>query len=314
LNRGFESRILSPEQIDLHGRPYVKTRLRNNPLLRIGFAGLLLGLLIFLFLGLPTTDETAKRIVITDGDLEQLRIAWFRRWQRNPTPEELRTQLQQYIREEVMYREALARGYDRDDPIVRRAMQQKMEFLGQSQVQTDSLTDDEIQAYFSFRRDQYRAPAVISFIHIFFNVDKRGAAAENDARSTLARVRSLDPDHIEVSEFGDRFLLQHRYDSRTEQEVRSEFGNEFTDAIFQLEPQVWNGPVPSGYGLHLVYVHHREDAYVPEWKLLKKRIAEDMMLEARIAARELFYTEILRNYQVMYRGEDPDVTGEETSE
>ncbi|MCK5573679.1 MAG: peptidyl-prolyl cis-trans isomerase, partial [Bacteroidetes bacterium] len=190
----------------------------------------------------------------------------------------------------------------------------KMEFLGQSQVQTDSLTDDEIQAYFSLRRDQYRAPAVISFIHIFFNVDKRGAAAEGDVRSTLARVRSLDPEHIDLSEFGDRFLLQHRYDSRTEQEVRSEFGEEFTRAIFQLEPQGWHGPVPSGYGLHLVYVHHREDAYVPEWKLLKQRIADDMMLEARTGARELFYTEILRNYQVIYRGEDLNVTGGETGE
>ncbi len=285
----------------------MKTRFRDNPLLRIGFAGLLLGLLIFLFLGPPTSDDTAKRIIITDGDLEQLRISWFRRWQRNPTQEEMQAQLQQYVREEVLYREALSRGYDKDDPLVRRAMQQKMEFLGQSQAQTDTVSDEQIEAYFALRREQYRIPAVMSFVHIFFNVDKRGETAEADARAASAALREAGPEDPAISRYGDRFLLQSRYHQQTEREVRSAFGEEFTSGILKLKPDRWEGPIRSGYGLHLVYLYDRVDSYIPGWELLKPRIVEDMEMEARTAARELFYTEILRTYQIVYRGEALDV-------
>lgn len=292
----------------------MKTRLRNNQLLRISFAGLLLGLLIFLFLGPPTSDDTAKRIVITGGDLEQLRISWFRRWQRNPTQQEMQGLLQRYVREEVLYREALARGYDKDDPLVRRAMQQKMEFLGQSQAQTDTINDEQIEAFFALRREQYRVPAVISFVHIFFNVDKRGATAEADARSAIAALREAGPEDSAISSYGDRFLLQSRYHQQTAREVRSAFGEEFTSAILELKADRWEGPIRSGYGLHLVYLYQRENSYIPAWELLKPKTLEDMEMEARTAARELFYTEILRTYQIIFRGEALNVVEGGTGE
>jgi parvulin-like peptidyl-prolyl isomerase len=292
----------------------MKTGTRTSQLLHLALAGFFLALLLFFFLGPPTSEEMAKRIVITDGDLEQLRIAWFRRWQRNPTQQEMQAQIQQYVREEVLYREALARGYDKDDPLVRRAMQQKMEFLGQSQAQTDTISDEQIEAYFAFRREQYRVPAVVSFHHIFFNLDQRGQAAETDAQATLGTLQDVAPEDPRVLQYGDRFLLQHEYSQATERDVRSDFGEEFAASVVRLEPKKWQGPVRSGYGLHLVYVTERTDSYVPDWQTLKSRILDDMDLEARNAARELFYTEILRTYEIVYRGEALDLVEGGTEE
>jgi parvulin-like peptidyl-prolyl isomerase len=99
-----------------------------------------------------------------------------------------------------------------------------------------------------------------------------------------------------------------------EREVRSAFGEEFTSAILELEPDRWEGPIRSGYGLHLVYLYHRERSYIPGWELRKPKIIQDMEMEARTAARELFYTEILRTYQIVYRGEALNVVEGGTGE
>jgi len=87
----------------------------------------------------------------------------------------MRGQIEQFVRQEVLYREALARGYDKDDPLVRRAMQQKMEFLGQAQAVQDTLTEQEIEAFYALRREQYRVPGAITFTHIYYNLDQRGS-------------------------------------------------------------------------------------------------------------------------------------------
>jgi hypothetical protein len=157
-----------------------------NLLVHIIFFGILLAIVLFILLGPPTSPEASRQVIINDNDIAQLRVAWMRQWQREPTAMELRGQVEQFIREEVMYREALARGFDKDDMIVRRAMQRKMEFLAEAQVVQEEPTDEEIQAYFALRQERYRVPAVTTFAHIFFNVDNRREQAETDASAASA--------------------------------------------------------------------------------------------------------------------------------
>jgi len=279
----------------------------THPVFRLALFGFLLACVILLIAGPPGSGDDLRRVVITDSDLEQLRISWYRRWQRSPTPEEMRGQLEQLVRQEVLYREALARGYDKDDPLVRRAMQQKMEFLGQAQAAGDTLTEEEIRAFFALRREQYRVPGAVSFMHVYYNLDTRGASAEADARSDLERLRKRRPDPSVLSQYGDRFLLQYSYRGMQEPEVRAEFGQAFADSVMRPSVGRWHGPVASGYGLHLVYVDHREESFVPELEQVRQRVVEDMQMESRNAARELFFMEILRSYQIVYRGEALEV-------
>jgi parvulin-like peptidyl-prolyl isomerase len=110
--------------------------------------------------------------------------------------------------------------------------------------------------------------------------------------------------------YGDVSLLPAQHLDVTEQQLRSAFGEEFSKALLQVTPKTWHGPIRSGYGLHLVYVYERQDSAIPEWRTIKPVLLDDMEREARKAAKDLFYTEILRQYQIVYRGEVLDLLGE----
>ena len=289
-------------------------RLLKNPIARVLLFGFLLAAVWLVIFGLPSGGEGSKQVLIDDSDIEQLIITFMRQWQREPSPSELRGLLQSFVREEVLYREALSRRYDKDDPVVRRAMLQKMEFLGQSQAENVNPSESEIESYFAFRREKYRIPAAFSFTHIFFSEDKRGAKVVDDAQATLMKLRGKGPDQEIISRYGDRFLSRYNYAGVSERDIRSEFGEEFAGEILKLEPDSWTGPVRSGYGYHLVYIYGRKESYIPQWRAIRLTIEQDMIFEAKKTARELFYTEILRNYQIVFRGEVQEILEEETVE
>ena len=149
----------------------------KNPAVHVILLGLIVAAATLIAKGPPTADAS-RRVVVTGADLMQQRAAFMRTWQREPTSDEMRGALEQHIRQEVLYREALARGYDRDDLVVRRAMQQKMEFLAASQAVQEPRTEEEIEAFFALRQERYRLPAVLTFSQIYISPDQRGAEAE----------------------------------------------------------------------------------------------------------------------------------------
>jgi hypothetical protein len=277
----------------------VSRNVLQTPIVNIIVLGALLGVALVFVKGPPTSREDRYRVVITASDLDQLRGAWIRRWQREPTLLEFRGILEDHIREEVLYREAVARGYDRDDVVVRRAMQRKMEFLGETVVERAEITDEEIRAYFSLRTERYRVPPMVSFVHVYFSTDARGERAEADAQAALAELRNQDPALSELGAWGDRFMLHSQYVQQSEQNLRLVFGRDFAAEVIAFEPGVWRGPVLSGYGLHLVRVSDRTESYVPELSAVKERVRTDMEFEARNAAKEQLYQEVLRQYQVV---------------
>jgi parvulin-like peptidyl-prolyl isomerase len=276
--------------------------LLKNPAVHIILLGLIVAAAILIAVGPPTTD-VSKRVVITGADLLQQRAAFMRTWQREPTADELRGALEQHIRQEVLYREALARGYDRDDLVVRRAMQQKMEFLAASQAVQEPPTEEEIEAFFALRQERYRLPAVLSFEQIFVSPDSRGAGAEQASIDLLARLRSEDPDSDALASWGDPIMLETSYAGQTEREVSAAFGEVFAEAVVRLPIGEWQGPVSSGYGLHLVKVLQREDPRLPDWREVGGRVISDIEFEAKAAARDQLYQEIAQNYEVFLDSE-----------
>lgn len=273
--------------------------------------GLILALGLLIVFGLPSTGEENRRVVINDSDIAQLRASWMRQWQREPTPRELRGLIESHVKEEVLYREALARGLDENDQIVRRAMTQKMEFLGQTQVEVTDPTEEEIEAYYALAQERYRRPGAVTFVQLYFNQDERGPEAEAAARQVLDRLQGIPPDSLDLSQYGDPIMLETGYRNFSVQQVSNTFGSDFAGQLFQLETGRWQGPVASGYGLHLVYLLEKEPAVIPGWREVRDQVEEDLRREAAEAAGELFYTEILRNYQIIYRGEVIDLLGEE---
>jgi len=270
----------------------------NKPAFHVALLGVIVAAAILIAKGPPTADAS-RRVVVTGADLLQQRAAFMRTWQREPTAEELRGALEQHIRQEVLYREALARGYDRDDLVVRRVMQQKMEFLAASQAMQEPPTEEETEAFFALRKERYRLPAVLTFAQVYISPDQRGVAAEQHAIDLLARLRSEDPDPAALISWGDPIMLEASYADRTEQEVGSAFGGVFAEAAVRLPIGSWEGPVSSGYGLHLVKVLRREESRVPDWREVAGRVISDLEFEAKASARDQLYQEIAQNYEIV---------------
>lgn len=271
-------------------------KLLREPLLHF-FA---LGAVLFLVYALVSdvfTSDAGRRIEITEAEIELLAETWQRQWQRPPTEEELRGLVQARVREEVLYREALAVGLDQNDAVVRRRMVQKMELLSEDLALLADPTDPELQAFFQERLEDYRVPPLIAFSHVYFNPDRRGATVEEDARRALSELRAQTPPPRTASELGDRFMLQYDYPLLSPLEVQQQFGARFAEALVELEPG-WHGPIVSGYGLHLVNVRERVESRIPEYAEIRDRLVTDYNRMRSERAKNALYEGLSANYEV----------------
>jgi len=269
----------------------------REPLVLFLVGGVALFALYGVLGGAGSDARDDNRIEVTQAQIGWLSERWTRQWQRPPTETELRGLVDDYVREEVLYREALALGLDQDDGVVRRRMVQKLELLTEA-VQAPP-TEQQLQAYFDENLDRYRIPEARSFSHIYFNADQRGEAVVTDAERDLDRLNAMPQAPIRAPERGDRFLMQYDYRLHTEAEVARLFGSRFAEALFDVEPGSWQGPLPSGYGLHLVYVSAVEPEAVPTFEQVRNRVTVDYETNQRFEAKEVLYRTLSGGYDVI---------------
>ena len=249
----------------------------------------------------PGAEEDNKIIVVTATDFSRLDAAWRARWNRPPTNEELTGLVRDYARETALYRQALAMGLDKNDPTIRRMLGQKLQTLTQNLVELSlSPTEQELKSYFQANAERYRPPDLITFTQVFVDPDKRGDATLDDAEEILAGLRSLDDPTEGIQAFGDSFMLQRYYPQKDELQIRKLFGGGFTQSIFRLAIGEWHGPVLSGYGVHLVYVHHLGTASAPEYEMVKEQVRQDWMDERRRELQDTYINEVLARYEVVF--------------
>lgn len=243
--------------------------------------------------------DESETIRVTAGEIAWMEESWTKRWNRPPTEAELKGLIDQYIRETVLYREALAMGLDQDDVIIRRRLAQKLEFLFQDLADLAVPTDEELLAYFETHRERYRAPETITFTHVFVDPDARGDETLTDAAAILAELSERQPPTEGVEAFGDPFMLQRYYPERSQMDVAKLFGGGFAESVFDLSPGEWHGPVLSGYGTHLVYVHGRVQPPPPSFESVRERVAQDWQGYKREEFNGDQYEALLARYQVV---------------
>ncbi|MBW2144072.1 MAG: peptidyl-prolyl cis-trans isomerase, partial [Deltaproteobacteria bacterium] len=219
---------------------------------------------------------------------------WSKRWNRPPTETELRGRVESYIREEVYYREALALGLDKDDTILRRRLMQKMGFLSNDLAELNTPDESALNQYFIDHKDKYELPARVSFTHIYFSLDKRGAKAVEDAKNVLSGLNAL-----RAPEKGDSFMLEYNFVQETPFEVARLFGKGFTDQLFKLETNTWQGPIASGYGLHLVRISKKIAARMPELASVIDKVRTDWMFEQRQKMNKEIYERFKERYEIL---------------
>ncbi len=253
---------------------------------------------IYALVGDRASDRTGE-IVVTRGQIEQLVMGFSRTWQRPPTQQELKGLIEDYIREEVLYREAVALELDRDDTLVRRRMRQKLEFLTEDGAsQAAPPTEAELEAHLQQHADHYREQPRLSFEHILFSRQRRGKSAEADAQATLARLKGRSGSAIDTESLGDAFLLPFHYQRSSTEEITQLFGGSFGQQVAEVEPGPWAGPFESSYGLHLVRVHEKIPGKVPALAEIRETVERDLLQLRRQQALEAAYQRLREQYTV----------------
>lgn len=270
-------------------------KLLREPLLHF----MLLGLGLFLLHGWMAgpSSRSGDSIVITQGRIEQLGAGFARMHQRAPDAGELEALIDDAIREEIFYREAKALGLDQDDTIVRRRLRQKLEFVSEDVSPVPVPTEAELQAYLSANPEKFRSESRYSLSQVYLNPAKRGTRLAGDTQSVLAQLRRAGA-NADTSRLGDAFLLEHHFGDATASELARLFGARFETGLRTLPTGQWQGPVASGYGLHLVYVSRHETGQVPALQRVRDQVRREWVHAQRLQANERFYAELRKRYEV----------------
>ena len=285
-------------------------KLIKEPLLHFLFIGVLL-FLVFEFLP-NSSGEEQDEIVITQGDIKSLKANFARTWQRPPTDRELTGIVEEFIREEIAYREAKAMGLDRDDSVIRRRLRMKMELLIEDIAGLTSPTDEELQTYLTANRENYSIPPQVSFMQVYLSPDRRGVEVENDALAVLADLGSAGEGADPVS-YGDQNMLPGQLPLSYLDYIDRIFGKDFTRQLIEISPGRWSGPVWSSYGLHLVFVRKRIEGRDPELAEVRKEVERDWTAKRRKDIKEEMYQKLREKYLVSIE-EAPDESLQQTAE
>jgi hypothetical protein len=264
---------------------------------------LALGALVFLLFHLATGGHETQegKIVVTGGKLEQLVTGFSRTWQRPPTHQELDGLVEDYIREEVLYREAMAMRLDKDDTIVRRRMRQKLEFLTEDAAAAAPSTDADLKEWLDKHPDKFHVEPMWAFSQVYFKASHAGDNASAAASKVLAQLDSAGDD-IAAAELGDKTMLPHQLPLSRVDEITSIFGDEFARRIVQLERGRWIGPIQSGYGWHLVYVSDRTEARLRPLSEVREAVQREWLAARRKEIIDATYSKLREKYAVVVEG------------
>ena len=260
----------------------------------------MLGAAVFALYRFVATESGARRpdtILVTQGNIDRMIEAFTRTWLRPPTQAELRGLVDDYVREEAAYREAVAMRLDVDDTIIRRRLRQKLEFLTHDLAAAEP-SDEELRAYLEQHAEDFRIVSRASFRHLYLNTDRRGEGALREAQELLARLREgVAPD--DFAGLGDPFLLPSAFEDVSETDVARQFGGVFAEHLFDVQPGAWFGPIESGYGLHLVLVERKTPGRRAELGEVRDQVVREWQVEQRRLTNEAFYQALLDRYEVV---------------
>jgi len=278
-------------------------KLLREPLVHFMFIGAVIFALYALFAE-PVVEETDKTIVVTAGEIEWMQASWQKRWNRPPTAAEFDGLIQQYIKETVLYREALTMGLNKHDQVIRRRLAQKLEFLAKDLVALTPPSEAELQAYFDEHQARYQEPTLYTFTQVFFDPDKRGDATLDDAGKAKATLIAQGDAIEDPGALGDGLMLQNYYPQKDRSEIQKNLGSGFTDTLITLAPGQWHGPVLSGFGVHLVYVNSIIEPPTPVFAQVRERVITDWSLDRGEELNNTFYANLREQYNIVI--EEPE--------
>ncbi len=271
--------------------------LLKEPLLHF----LLLGLLLFLLYGKvarPSAD--GNRITVSRAVVAGLATQFQATWSRPPTVVELDGLVDSYVRDEILFREGVALGLVKDDPVIKRRVRQKLEVLIEEEGKSSGATNAELSAYLGKNAGKFRMPPVLSFDQVLFDPARYGDQLDSAVNASLAALnKGAKPESQ-----GRGSMLPARVDQLPLDLVVRDFGAEFGKALETAPVGQWTGPVPSGFGVHLVRITERKPGYVPSLDEVRKAVTREWENDQRVAALASNYARLRKDYEVVIEDEN----------
>jgi len=240
------------------------------------------------------TMDKPNQIVVSQGQVELLAANFARTWERPPSDEEMQMLVDNYLQDEVYYREALALGLDEDDSVIRRRLRQKLGFILEDTAALFDPVDAELTAYMDAHAEQFRVQPQVSFRQIYLSRDTR-SDIDTDASEMLARLRAGDDPQL----LGDRIMLEDAYTLASRDDIKRRFGEGFAHQLMTVTPGDWAGPLTSGFGGHLVLITEIKPGRMPELAEVKEAVKRDWLLARTEELKQNTYRKLLENYQVV---------------
>ncbi len=249
----------------------------------------LAGTMIFAVSSFFPDGEISNSIEIKESDVERMIGIYEMQRSRRPSEEELRDLIDQFVKDEIYFRESLKLGLDVNDSIIRRRLVQKLTFLTEDIATIQPVSLSEAEKYFYQNSERYRIPKRFSFSHRYFSPELR-EDAESDAQGAM-----------NTKDKGDPFMLQKEYADRSLLQIRSFLGDEFANALQDLKAQTAaQGPIKSSYGWHTIIISEVKDSYIPDFETVQARVLNDATIDLRSSANEVYYDELKSRYDISY--------------
>ncbi len=255
----------------------------------------------------PAAMESPREIVVTQARVQAQAENFARTWSRQPTPEELRGLVNDYVAEEVYYREAMAMGLDRDDIVIRRRLRQKMEFISADVAAAATPTDAQLAEYLAKHLDDFRRLPTFTFQQVYFDSTRRGAAAATEATQVLGRLQA----GANAGDFGDSTLLPPAMEGGSVRDIENTFGSEFAATVAAAPVGQWSGPVKSTFGTHLLRVDASTPGELPSLAEVRAEVSRAWESEQRRLVNDRLLESLRSRYEVRIEGMDaaPQLSG-----
>ena len=257
---------------------------------------LILGAFIFGAYHFFTKNKMSHgEIVITQGDIASLRTGFSRTWQREPSEHELEGLISKLVKQDVYCREAMELGLDKDDIIIQRRLQQKMEFIMNDNFEELNPSEVSLKSYFAQHKDNFKEESQFNFRQVFLDSAKRIETFEKDVKKILSDLHVSDE---KFQTYSDASMLPAELSNVRESEVAGQFGDAFAKQLLSIQTGKWVGPVKSAFGFHLVFVSKRTDGGTPDLSEVHDDVSREWIDEQRKKANEAYYRELLKKYKV----------------
>lgn len=234
--------------------------------------------------------DPASRTITVDADqVSRLAASFAQTWQRAPRPDEIDALIREHIKDEVYAREAVRLGLDQDDPVIRRRLRQKMEFLATAAVDAAQPSEATLAAWLARNPTRYADDVRYSFDHVYLGDATRDAAE---------RVRTAIDAGADWRTAGTPLSLPASFNDVSQRRIDAEFGTEFADALAGAKRASWSGPVRSGFGWHLVRVRAAAVSDPPVLADVRQRVENDWRAATRARREADAYQALLDNYRI----------------